>query len=336
VGSSTSGNGGGATLKAGTGGAGTAGGNGGLAQIVGGTAGNGSASSGNGGAVNVTGGNSGSVAGSAGGAVVIAAANGTSTGTGGAGGTVTISTGVAGGTGNNNGGSMTFTVGASTVGNGGSAINMTAGTGGVGSSTTGSNGGNLVYTAGAGGVGSSTGGTGGAVQLNAGVGGNSGTPGGGGIIQMFTASTTSVSERLRITNAGNVGIGTGTPQALLEIRGGHFGSSSGTAPTAAPATGAGTSATCTLSHSSDTAGLWALTTTATSPAAGDQCDITFQTAYNTAPICTITANNANAANFAVTSGVYITTSTTKLTVNFATADAVGHAYSWAYQCIQTE
>ena len=208
AGSATSGNGGGATLKAGSGGNGVAGGAGGTAQVTGGTGGTGSASGGNGGAANLQGGGPGSFAGSAGGAVTVAAGNGTGTGSGGAGGSVTINTGTAGGdnTANQNGGSFTVSVGHSMGSAGGANIQMTAGTGGIGTSTTGAGGGSFTVTAGSGGLGSATGGGGGNYIIQAGVGGNSGTPGTGGFIQFQTASTTSLTEKMRILAAGGVNI----------------------------------------------------------------------------------------------------------------------------------
>jgi len=208
AGSSTSGNGGGATLKGGSGGNGVAGGQGGTAQVTGGSGGTGSASGGNGGAANLQGGNPASFAGAAGGTVTVAAGNGTGTGSGGAGGSVTINTGTAGGdnTVNNTGGSFTLSVGHSMGSSGGAQVQMTAGTGGVGTSTAGASGGAFNINAGAGGAGSSTGGGGGNVIIEAGVGGSSTTSGAGGFIQFQTASTTSLTEKMRILAAGGVNI----------------------------------------------------------------------------------------------------------------------------------
>jgi hypothetical protein len=208
AGSSTSGNGGGFTGKGGTGGGGVAGGQGGQAQLTGGTGGTGSASGGNGGAANLQGGSPASFAGAAGGTITVAAGNGTGTGSGGAGGSVTIQTGTAGGdnTVNQTGGSFTLSVGHSMGSSGGAQVQMTAGTGGVGTSTTGASGGSFNINAGQGGLGSSTGGGGGNVVIEAGQGGASGTAGTGGFIQFQTASTTSLTEKMRILAAGGVNI----------------------------------------------------------------------------------------------------------------------------------
>lgn len=237
AGSSTSGNGGGATLKGGSGGNGVGGGAGGTAQVTGGTGGTGSSTGGNGGAANLQGGSPGSVAGAQGGAITIASGNGSSTGTGGAGGSVTISTGQANGDNSTNysGGSLTLSVGKSFGSSGGSAVTITAGTGGVGTGTAGANGGNTTINAGAGGVGSSTGGTGGELIFQAGTGGNSGTPGAGGYIQFLTASTTTLTESMRILNSGIVnfdfGISSNVTQSTVS------GSTSGTTVFSQPFTG---------------------------------------------------------------------------------------------------
>lgn len=108
-----------------------------------------------------------------------------------------------------------------------------------------------------------------------------------------------------------------------------------TPPVATVNANAGTGATSTVSNATDIAGIINLTTTAVTPAAGAQTSIAFDAAYATAPIVVITARNADTANFAVASGVYVTTTTTTMVINFATADAVGHAYSWFYHVIET-
>lgn len=95
-----------------------------------------------------------------------------------------------------------MTCGHSMGSSGGPAISITAGTGGVGTGSTGANGGSITFTAGAGGLGSATGGGGGNMVFNGSVGGNSSTPGAGGFLQFFTAATTTLTEKLRITAAG--------------------------------------------------------------------------------------------------------------------------------------
>lgn len=133
--------------------------------------------------------------------------------------------------------------------------------------------------------------------------------------------------------AGNASSAT---NSVLLFKDGHLKSIQTTAPTAAPAVNAGTGATCTVSHATDSSGTINLTTTAVSPGTGAQCAVTFNKAYNIAPICTLTAANANGGLLAVASAVYITDSTIALTVNFGAADAVGHAYIWNYICVETQ
>ena len=237
AGSATSGNGGGATLKAGSGGGGVAGGTGGQASLTGGTGGTGSGSGGNGGSATVTGGSAGNNASANGGSVTISGAGGSGTGAGGAGGSITISTGTAGGdnTQNNTGGSLTLSVGHSIGSSSGAAVQITAGTGGIGTSTTGASGGNTTVNAGQGGVGSGTGGAGGNLVLNAGQGGNSGSPGAGGFIQFLTASTTALTESMRILNNGTVNFDFAIASNIAQTT--VSGSTSGTTVFSQPFTG---------------------------------------------------------------------------------------------------
>lgn len=91
------------------------------------------------------------------------------------------------------------------------------GTTGETGSTTGGVGGQLTLQGGAGGGGSSTSGTGGAVQISGGLSGSTGSGGVGGAIIFSTAGTTSLSERMRITKDGYVGIGDSSPTTALSI-----------------------------------------------------------------------------------------------------------------------
>ncbi len=195
-------------ITAGRGGAGTgtAGANGGTVQLTGGQAGAGSVSGGVGGTVALSAGTAGSVAESSGGVVNITGAAGSSVGSGGNGGNVTIVAGNAGGdnTVNHTGGNTNITAGNSKGSSVGGSMTIQLGAGGLGTGTAGANGGAYTLVAGAGGVGSSTGGTGGTLNFRAGLGGASGTPGAGGDIIFQTAATTSLTEHLRVTAAGQV------------------------------------------------------------------------------------------------------------------------------------
>jgi hypothetical protein len=225
------------------------GGNGGALSLIGGAAGGNGLVARSGGAVTLTAGASNG--GAAGGAVTLTAGAGgnnatagTATGgnaggitfngsnggtapnatvssTGGTAGGFTVNGGTGGnaavaGTGNNTGGNGgAFTLGAGT---GGSATGATSGinTGGLG--------GTLSLTAGNGGAATTgsgilQGGNGGSLSFSAGRGGAGTATGVGGDITFSTTPTTAVqTERLRITNSGYIGIGTGTTTSLPNAR----------------------------------------------------------------------------------------------------------------------
>lgn len=134
----------------------------------------------------------------------------------------------------------------------------------------------------------------------------------------------------------NIGSSSALTNTQLQVKDGHISATQTTAPIATVNANAGTGATCSVSNSTDIAGNISLTTTATSPASGAQCSIAFNKAYNVAPICTVTDTNSNSVLFSVTNGVYFTTTTTTLVINYSNADAVGHANTYAYHCIETQ
>lgn len=147
-----------------------------------------------------------------------------------------------------------------------------------------------------------------------------------------------LADALYLTSEGHLLLGTSTDvtNSRIVLKDGHLVSLQTTAPTAVVNANAGTGATCTVSNATDSAGTINLTTTAVAPGAGDQCDVTFNKVYNVAPVCVFSPANANAAQLAVSSGVYSSTSTSLLSMNFAVTDAVGHAYVWAYHCEETQ
>lgn len=140
--------------------------------------------------------------------------------------------------------------------------------------------------------------------------------------------------------AASVGVllggATAATNAVLVYKDGHAKSSQTTAPTAAPNANAGTGATCTVANATDSAGVLTLTSTAVSPSTGAQCAVSFNKAYNVAPVCVLTPASANSALLAVASAPYLTSATGTLTVNFAALDATGHAYVWNYSCVETQ
>ncbi len=203
---------------------------GGVISFTGGNGGNnltvGTATGGASGGVTISGGNGGT------------APNATVQSTGGAAGGFTINAGTGGaasvaGTGNNiggAGGAFAWTAGTGGTANGatsgantggaGGAITLRSGTGGNATTGTGSLqggvGGGLTLQAGSGGTGTTLAGAGGALTLNGGLAGAASAVGGDIVVQ--TAQNTAFTERMRVTNTGYVGIGTGTTTSLPNAR----------------------------------------------------------------------------------------------------------------------
>lgn len=102
-----------------------------------------------------------------------------------------------------------------------------------------------------------------------------------------------------------------------------------TVPTTTVNANAGTGATSVLGTGPrDACGSVTLTEGSAAWVAGAQLDITFETAYTNAPFVVITPTNAAAA--AAAANVYVTSTTTKLTINFVNADVAANVYSWNY------
>lgn len=123
---------------------------------------------------------------------------------------------------------------------------------------------------------------------------------------------------------------------FLSVNNGHMGSKQTTAPTATVNANAGTSATCAVSHATDTAGLITLVTgTVGTPATGVQCTVNFNMAYNVAPICSLTPANTSAGINPVQEYVgTVTTSTLPFAFNVAGGTSTTYLYN--YQCIETQ
>lgn len=135
------------------------------------------------------------------------------------------------------------------------------------------------------------------------------------------------------SNFGNLGIST----TVVNLAGGvHLRSSQTTSPTAAPNANAGTGATCAVTHATDIAGTVTLVTTAVSPSVGAECAVTFNVAFTTVPICVMYPASATTASLEVLSQVFVTTTTSVMTINFGGADAAGHTYVYNYNCIETK
>lgn len=136
---------------------------------------------------------------------------------------------------------------------------------------------------------------------------------------------------INLINAATNGTNT-----ILVYKDGHIKSTQTTAPTVLVSANAGTSATCTLTNSTDSGGIINLTEGSAAWASGTQCTITFNKAYGVAPICVFTPNNAATASHAVTQQVNLTTSTTTLVMTFGAAESAATAYKWMYYCMETQ
>lgn len=125
---------------------------------------------------------------------------------------------------------------------------------------------------------------------------------------------------------------TQTTNVLLTIKNGHIRAQQTTAPTTTLQAGAGTTAARTLTNGTDLAGKISITVNGAGIAAGAQVDINFNKAYNVAPNASLTPADANSG---LLIGAYATTTTAKLTVNFAVAGVGGTTYTFFYQIMET-
>jgi hypothetical protein len=140
-------------------------------------------------------------------------------------------------------------------------------------------------------------------------------------------------------------LGTSTTKNILEslspnastsavFNNGHLKSTQTTAPTATPNANAGTGATASVSHATDSAGSVSLTSGSAAVASGTQLTVSFNVAYNVVPIVNLTPTNANAAGNTI--GVFVTSLVSGFSVNFTAAPITGTTYTWNYQIIETQ
>lgn len=114
--------------------------------------------------------------------------------------------------------------------------------------------------------------------------------------------------------------------AALDIHG-HYVTSQSTAPTATVQASAGTGATCSVVSGTDTDGQVTISTGTIGLSTGDYCDVNFDSAYTNAPICVLTP-----ASSAISTNVYVTSTTSAITVNFAVAGGITTTYILNYHC----
>ena len=161
-------------------------------------------------------------------------------------------------------------------------------------------------------------------------------------ISLGTWNGSSLNEVMRLQSTGNVGIGTTSPGALLDVNGnfalrGHFLGNS-LVPTIAAGAGAGTSPTISITGT-DSNGYITLTTGTLPTLATVIATITFNIAYSSAPrTIIISPANSNASTLSGVSMVFvnqagISTATFAITSG-ATALTAATAYQWYYWVIQ--
>lgn len=144
---------------------------------------------------------------------------------------------------------------------------------------------------------------------------------GGDIVLSTTPNTTVLPvEHLRIKQSGEV--------TLVNS---HLKSTQTTPPTTTVQANAGTGATCTVANATDKAGQITVTTGTIGISTGAYCDLNFNAAYGVAPICVLTP-----ASSTLSTSVYVTSTTAKVTVNFGVAGGISSTYLINYNCIETQ
>lgn len=107
-----------------------------------------------------------------------------------------------------------------------------------------------------------------------------------------------------------------------------------TPPSANPTANAGSTGTCTIANATDVAGQITVTPSGSGIAAGDVCVVSFGQTFVTAPICSLTPANSDAAVNAPQ--VFVTRATTDFTLNFVNAGSSATSYVYNFFCIETQ
>lgn len=139
------------------------------------------------------------------------------------------------------------------------------------------------------------------------------------------------------TTNGRVGIGTATPSRTLDVAGAtriqQLLGSSGSSPSNAAGSGAGTSPTITVTGT-DVAGKIVITAGTTPSASAAIITLTFGTTYPNAPYPMLIAGNTSAAALSGTGNVYVTSNTTDFTINVGSTALVNATqYIWFYHIV---
>lgn len=133
----------------------------------------------------------------------------------------------------------------------------------------------------------------------------------------------------------NISVGQSTnggTNVRVNMKDGHLRSQQTTAPTTAINANAGTTGSITLSNATDVAGKITINTKGTGMATGTQATITFNAAYNIAPIVVLTPVNAKAT----TVQAYVSSTTTTFSVSFNVAGGNNDDHEFFYHVIETQ
>jgi hypothetical protein len=165
-----------------------------------------------------------------------------------------------------------------------------------------------------------------------------------GTLVFSTNDGTALTERMRIKETGNVGINIGgsniSANAMFAVKDGHIQIQQTTGPTVAALSGAGTGASAVLTtinpKSTDVCGRVTVTTGTGAITTGGYVTITFNKTYASNPLVIITPANANSGNAEALYGMYVTSTTTGFTINFASPTVTSTPFAFNYMVFETQ
>ncbi len=151
-----------------------------------------------------------------------------------------------------------------------------------------------------------------------------------------SAGGAAITGNVTSTTAVAAGLTSPATEVGLETKNGHIRSEITTVPTTTTSLNAGTTASSSLAHSTDVAGLLTLTTGTGTWTAGTQTIVNFTTSYTVAPIVVITPEDATTASLMVTRQIYVQTTASGFTLNFGSAETASTSYNFYYHVIETQ
>jgi hypothetical protein len=165
-----------------------------------------------------------------------------------------------------------------------------------------------------------------------------------GTLVFSTNDGTALTERMRIKETGNVGINIGgsniSANAMFAVKDGHIQIQQTTGPTVAAQAGAGTGASAVLTtinpKSTDVCGRVTVTTGTGAVGIGGYATVTFNKTYASNPLVIITPANANSGNAEALYGMYVTSTTTGFTINFASPAVTSTPFAFNYMVFETQ